>query len=144
MPLGSVFALIKIWAGWGSWQDNSGIQVSKHNLRPELCSWHHWSAGLLSRKSSHRDGQRCRWNTIPDGRRVLLHSQRSPAVVSPHWGAMLNQLWGCECFGCEMMVRAGFLLMLLHKGFWVKQKSATASSSLLSLSADVSLLSQPQ
>lgn len=33
MPLGSVVPLIEICAGLGSWQDNSGIQVSKHNLR---------------------------------------------------------------------------------------------------------------
>lgn len=50
-PPGSVSAAIKICAGRGSWQDNSGIQVSKHNPRPELCSWHHRSAGLISRKS---------------------------------------------------------------------------------------------
>lgn len=41
--------MIKIWAGRGgwrgcSWQDNSGIQVSKHNLRPERLGWHYRSA----------------------------------------------------------------------------------------------------
>lgn len=81
MPLGSVFPLIKIGAGRRSWQDNSGIQVSKHNLRPELCSWHHRSAELLLMKSAHRDGQSCRWSNIFDGRKV---------TIAPRWSAMLS------------------------------------------------------
>lgn len=74
-PLGSVFPLIEIGAGWGSRQDNNGIRVS----RPDLKLWARrlTSSGCsVAFKEIIPLGQRrrCRWNTISDDKRALLHS----------------------------------------------------------------------
>lgn len=75
-PLGSVFALINIGAGaevLAGQQWHSSIKARSE--APELCSWHHRPAGLLSRKPSRWDvRQRWRWNSIFDGRGALLQS----------------------------------------------------------------------
>lgn len=77
ISLGSVFPLINIWAGRRSWQDNSGIQVSEHNLRPRSSA-----ADIIGLQGCFR--------------KALLHSWYHLAPECNHAKSLL----GCDSFSC--------------------------------------------